>query len=147
MTKTLTTLMLTAAFAAAPAFAQDALIENEADEAAKQEMMDAEKAMMKDKMMDEAAPVMEEGMMEKGMVEPAPVMTDKTEVMSDTVVMDNEPLVDTAPMQGGTPIMDDSIAAQGPVEVVNMACPEGTTAQPDGTCMITGDFTPRTPVE
>ena len=46
-------------------------------------------------------------------------------------VMEDEPLMEMPP----APVMDTA-----PATSVKVACPEGTTAQPDGTCMVTGDW-------
>ena len=57
--------------------------------------------------------------------------TTMTPVTQDTPLMEGTTMEDTANVVAPSP---------APVTSTPIACPEGTTAQPDGTCMVTGDF-------
>lgn len=67
-------------------------------------------------------------------------MMDKAEGMMKKEMMDKGTIKTSAPSYGsGTPAAAPAPAA--PVVTIN--CPAGTTAQANGTCMITGDYQPR----
>lgn len=80
---------------------------------------DAAMAVAKDKakdaMMDKADGMMKKEMMQSGTVKSAPTYGSGT----------------AAP------------AATAPATTVTVNCPSGTTAQPNGTCMVTGDYQPK----
>ena len=87
---------------------------------------------MSDAVMDAAEDTMEAA---EDTMEAAKEMQD--DVMDDDAamepVMEDEPLMEMPP----APVMD---TAPAPSQSITVACPEGTTAQPDGTCMVTGDW-------
>ena len=55
-------------------------------------------------------------------------------VMQDKTMMEGAPMTDTATMT------DTAQMAPAPGTSVTVACPEGTTSQPEGTCMVTGNW-------
>lgn len=105
----------------------------------------------------------QDDMMKKDMTDGAQeALEDTMEAAEDTLEaaetleneMQGEADMDAPDMTGG-PIMDDAMMddstsmiatepapapALAPTQTVTVACPAGTTAQPDGTCMITGNW-------
>lgn len=126
---------LSLALFAAPAFAQSSATKAEdyakekAVEEVKEKATDMAKEKAEDMVMDEA----------KKMKGDHKLMIKSSDgdmaVGADGV----EPLVDTPAME---PEMakEDMMMAPAPTTTVVVSCPEGTTAQDDGTCMITGDY-------
>ena len=120
------------ALAAAPAYAQDSMSDEKAAvmEAAEETMESAEEVMEAAEELNApdttAEPVMTDdammggdATMADGMVKPMTTMEGKDAVM-------------------GAPVTDAPVTM--PAQTAPVACPEGTTAQNDGTCMVTGDW-------
>ncbi|WP_427451662.1 hypothetical protein [Litorimonas sp. WD9-15] len=131
--------LVAAGLMAAPALAQDSLTEKaktDVTDMAKDKaksMMENEVTIKADKVMNKDGKMTATGdpltieTPEKIMVATDGVMTsgeDGVTIMGDTIEVTEKPMMDTA----------------APATTVNIACPEGTSAQPDGTCMITGDY-------
>lgn len=120
MTKTLLSGAAALAFilAAPHAFAQDAKMKTTVEVEADNAVEDA---------MDDAADAAEDAMdaADDAMDEAADAIDDAADATADAV--------------------DDAIDADADVDVdvrATVACPEGTEAQDDGSCMITGDWSP-----
>jgi len=148
--------LMSCALIATPTFAQDKMKDKAVEEVTDKAVSEG-KSMAKKAMKKEAKKMMtpEQGVMIKG---------DKVEEMADeTVKASGDPLIIETPeatitavegememKDGKTTIMAKEIMtepkpvmmeAPAPAPVaVEIACPSGTTAQPDGTCMITGDY-------
>lgn len=145
--QTLTMAVIAAGLMAAPAFAQDKMTDTAKDEVASEAKSDAE-TVMKDKM-DEFT--LQEGV-EADREAPEKIMTradGEMKVKGEiTEMAAPEPiLIDDAPTEKvmtekavETDKMMDTPVIEAPITTVEIPCPEGTTAQADGTCLVTGDF-------
>ncbi len=122
------------ALAAAPAYAQDSMSEDKAAvmDAAEETMESAEEVMEAAEELNApdttAEPVMAddammggEATMKDGTVKPVTTMDGKDAVMS-------------------TPISETPAPAPTQAQTAPVSCPSGTTAQSNGTCMVTGDW-------
>lgn len=148
MTKqTLTMAVIAAGLMAAPAFAQDKMTDKAKDEIATEVKSDAE-TVMKDKM-DEFT--LKEGV-EADMEAPEKIMTradgemkvkgEITEMAAPEPVLMKETPTEKMMTEKAmkTDEMMDTPVIDAPVTTVEIPCPEGTTAQADGTCLVTGDY-------
>lgn len=145
--QTLTMAVIAAGLMAAPAFAQDKMTDTAKDEVASEAKSEAE-TVMKDKM-DEFT--LKEGV-EADREAPEKIMTrtdGEMKVKGEiTEMAAPEPiLIDDAPTEKvmtekavETDKMMDTPVIEAPITTVEIPCPEGTTAQADGTCLVTGDF-------
>lgn len=145
--QTLTMAVIAAGLMAAPAFAQDKMTDTAKDEVASEAKSDAE-TVMKDKM-DEFS--LKEGV-EADREAPEKIMTRtdgemKVKVEITEMAAPEPILIDDAPTEKvmtekavETDKMMDTPVIEAPVTTVEIPCPEGTTAQADGTCLVTGDF-------
>ena len=141
ITKILTAALLPCALMVAPAFAQSSATKADdyAKEKAVEEVKDAAKDMVTEKAAKKANDMVksDNAMMIKGapvmMEAPAPVIIAQDADMGlqgDTTTYKSDDII-------AKPAMIDAPATATSVVI---ACPEGTTAQNDGTCMITGDY-------
>ena len=141
ITKIIATASVSCILFAAPAFAQSSAtkaedyakdkVTTEAKKAAKEEVKDMATETSKEMLKPDNA------MMIKG--DPLTIETSSDVITAD----DAEVLIEgDVTMIEADDIMTKSkmIDVNDPVTTVVTACPEGTTAQDDGTCMITGDF-------
>lgn len=145
--QTLTMAVIAAGLMAAPAFAQDKMTDTAKDEVASEAKSDAE-TVMKDKM-DEFS--LKEGV-EADREAPEKIMTRtdgemKVKVEITEMAAPEPILIDDAPTEKvmtekavETDKMMDTPVIEAPITTVEIPCPEGTTAQADGTCLVTGDF-------
>lgn len=145
--QTLTMAVIAAGLMAAPAFAQDKMTNTAKDEVASEAKSEAE-TVMKDKM-DEFT--LKEGV-EADREAPEKIMTrtdGEMKVKGEiTEMAAPEPiLIDDAPTEKvmtekavETDKMMDTPVIEALITTVEIPCPEGTTAQADGTCLVTGDF-------
>lgn len=132
-TKFVTVAMVPCALIAAPAFAQSSATKAEdyAKEKAVEEVKDKAADEAKDMAMDKAKEMKEDHTLV--------IKTSDGEmnIDSDGVKMKDE-------MATPKPVMEKTETMSAPAtsepSMVVIACPEGTTAQDDGTCMITGDY-------
>lgn len=149
---------------AAPAFAQTTdAVKDQAVDMAKDTVKDKATDMAKDKAKDMAADAIKsetagdvmvkgaEGVMKDKVNETAMDMAedhakDKAKDMAKKEMM-GEPTMETGDVMEAPAVIQSpveaplpTIATDTPVQTINIACPSGTTAQPDGTCMITGDY-------
>ncbi len=126
-----------------PAFAQDSMaqaadaVKDKAVDMATDKAKDTVKDMAKDKMTD----AVKSEMASDAIVDGADKMVKKDWNMDKEMVKETGDVM-TAPavMQKPVSAPVQAIPADTTVETVRIACPEGTTAQDDGTCMITGDY-------
>lgn len=136
-------------FMTSPAFAQstdavkDKAVDMATDKAksmAKDKVTDAVKSeMASDALVDGAEKMAKEKMSKKDWSLEKDAMSDKAikdKAVKETGDVMTAPAVMQKPVE--TPIQ--AMPADTAVETVNIACPSGTTAQSDGTCMITGDY-------
>lgn len=133
ITKIIAAATVSCALFAGPAFAQSSA--TKAEDYAKDKVATEAKDMAADKAPDNA-------MMIKG--DPLTVETPSAIIVADDAEMILE--------DGNTILNADKVTSKSKMEAPNMmeapaavtsvtiACPEGTTAQNDGTCMITGDY-------
>ncbi|GLQ19719.1 hypothetical protein ACFFUB_14915 [Algimonas porphyrae] len=142
MTKTLLSGAAALAFilAAPHAFAQDAkmktTVEVEADNAVEDAMDDAADAA--EDAMDAAEDMADDA------ADAADDMADHTMDAADDAMDEAADAIDDA-ADATADAVDDAIDADADVDVdvrATVACPEGTEAQDDGSCMITGDWSP-----
>jgi len=136
---------LSVALCAAPAFAQSSATKAEdyAKEKAVEEVKDKASDMATEKMkMDDIKDVAPaaEGMILKA--DPAAVEMPKTDIMSKDGLpkMGDEDLLDPSDIMETPEASTPTLSTPAEPTLVVIACPEGTTAQDDGTCMITGDY-------
>jgi hypothetical protein len=119
---------------ATPALAQDPdpqPMMDKAEEAMMDKAEDAVMDMAKDTVTD-AEPIMEKA--EDTLAEP---MTE--DVIEEPPMF--EPDMDAEPVMKDKAMMETAPSPTvAPPTSIAVACPSGTTAQPDGTCMITGDW-------
>ena len=98
------------------------------------DMMTAGKVMMKGGSKEEAAKAVAKGKAKDAVMGKAEGMV-KDHMMPSGTIKSAPAVTSTAP----------AIAAPAPAApVANINCPYGTTAQANGTCMVTGDYQPRT---
>lgn len=125
--------LMPCALLAAPAFAQSSATKAEdyAKDKAAKEMSEKAPDMVKDEAKDMARSVLDKATHDKAKM-------DKPMTAPDTSLMiKGDPVMIEA---NETPVQPDMMDAPANVTTVVTACPEGTTAQDDGTCMITGDY-------
>ena len=124
------------ALGAGTAYAQDDMMKTDMSDGAQEaleETMDAAEDTM------EAAETLQDEMQD-GDTTTSPDMM-KTPAMDDT--LPSAPMTDGGLQPGDTSmVVNDPVPAPTPApsQTVTVACPSGTTAQPDGTCMITGNW-------
>lgn len=80
-------------------------------------------------------------MAKEEMMDKAEAATDAMEDAADEAEEMAEEAMDDATHAMKEETMEKVVDVE-PVETVTVACPEGTEAQDDGTCMVTGDWSP-----
>ncbi len=137
---TLTTAFILSGLLAAPAFAQSSATKAEdyAKENAVEEVKDKAKDMASDNMkkdMTDSDPAM----MIKG--DPLTIETPTAIITAEDAEMtmeDGSTILEADEVTTKSKMIDT--AAPAATTTVTVSCPKGTTAQDDGTCMITGDY-------
>ena len=136
-TKIIAATLLPCALMAAPAFAQSSATKAEdyAKDKAVEEVKDTAKDMATEKANERVKT--DNGMMIKGA--PVPMEAPAPVIIAEDAEMSLEG--DTTPYKSNELIAEPAMMdAPAQPTLVVIACPEGTTAQDDGTCMITGNY-------